>query len=483
MFYDDDEEEIGVIQKNSCGYTPIKEMGRGSYGVVYEVESEIGEVFAYKYLPFDGTYEIYGIENLIEIDILSRIYHPNIIHASKILNPKICNMKGIALLMPLGERTLKDLITSQQLTTREKLPILCKIAEAVAFLHQNGILHLDIKDTNVVINDGNPYLIDFGLSMYVENVTTGKKDIHERVTPFYRPPEIFEKRYIYNEAVDVWSLGILFLVAIYGDYIFDIKTILNSEYLKSIFSSENALDKYLTKVSPKYRQMCKDLLTKMLKISPGERISAYDVYMHPLFDEVMKNGCNGKITKKCEKFVLSPPISPYYNENHRDILKLIYHWSVIHYGYVEVEALYLSVDLFNRTASYYKDTTQEKYIILAATCLWMALKLTGKDIDNLIFTLKFKDEYESFLTASELLSTELEIVNHLHGILYVNRLYHACSNKYELMITFSKIILNLDTTIYSKINNDPSSWISQLKSDPDNSNSDDKNIKIKDLFN
>jgi len=78
-------------QANACGFSPVQQRGKGSYGYVYEVENINGKHFAFKYIRHDIFYNDVGLESLNEIDVLARVIHPHIIHAEKIITPKTIN--------------------------------------------------------------------------------------------------------------------------------------------------------------------------------------------------------------------------------------------------------------------------------------------------------------------------------------------------------------------------------------------------------
>ena len=118
----------------------------------------------------------------------------------------------------VGAKTLQEYIRENgySLPEYEKKQIAVKIAEAVAYLHQNGISHRDIKTDNVIIGkNGEVKVIDFGFA------TTLNKGESHCGTPNYMAPELFEKKNVYNPAkVDAWALGVLLFYLYEGTYPF-----------------------------------------------------------------------------------------------------------------------------------------------------------------------------------------------------------------------------------------------------------------------
>lgn len=65
-------------------------------------------------------------------------------------------------------RKLSDYIRAEHLTPDQKISILIDITKAVCDAHQAGVVHRDIKPDNIVVDDGDGYLIDFGICQFIE---------------------------------------------------------------------------------------------------------------------------------------------------------------------------------------------------------------------------------------------------------------------------------------------------------------------------
>lgn len=461
-------------QVKSCGFLPIEKKGSGSFGYVYEVSDNKGDLFAFKYNILDPEYEEIGITSLNEIDILSRINHPNIIHAAKIITPHNCQIKGIGIVLPLADRSFFHIMRDCTMPSVSKLPIMYKIANAVKFLHESNILHLDIKSNNIVLQASEPYLIDFGLSIVVDDILLGKEDTIERVTLDYRCPELLNKDvYVYNSAVDVWSLGILFLYTLGGRVIYppNYDKLSNIEFEQVVintFKSFSLINKLLLGISKIYRHDWIDLITGMLTINPHDRLTMAQVCNHPVFATV-KQDITGSLS--------IPNINYNYAEDHRSVTKLLLYWVKQIYPKTRVELLFLSVDMLNRVSSYYKKETIEIRIIAAASCLWCSSKLTG-DYDMDIS--EYCEELCKItpITVANILQQEISIVHYLNGILQVNELYNSCKNLNELRLSFDNIIMSTDSTLYARV--DIPSWIKLIRTDEDSKQ--DKNILIEEFI-
>lgn len=443
-------------QITMCGYQPIGKKGKGTYGFVYEVGDNNGQSFAFKYILPDEYYQDEGLDCLPEIDILTRVHHPHIIHADRILTTQNCEIDGIAIVLPLADRTLFDVIRDQTMITAKKLPILYKLATALEFLHRSNILHLDIKATNVVMIGDTPYFIDFGLSTFVDNVTVGKYDPRVKITIDYRPPEILAGGRTYNAASDIWSFGIMMLYTLGGRNIYNLywgtatDDIVHKLALKN-FTNPNTIPAILSDVDPKYRDGCIDLASKMLQVDPTKRITALEIVNHPVFDE-FRVPIDGR---------LEVPKIPYdYAPDHRDIIKLMIHWALSIYQDSHASILFLAVDLFARASSYYKEKTPQERITLAATCLWIAAKLINPIIIPIKTYVSKVIELAPHITGKMILETEIELIHLLSGILYVSNLYSKCTNGDQLRLSYDNIIIARDSTLYART--DVPAWINVM---------------------
>lgn len=454
-------DEVAIKQAATCGYNALKRIGAGTYGFVYEVSDKLGNVYAFKYMLPHTDYKSTGLSDLIEIDVLSRLDHPHILHAAHIITPFNCNINGMALVLPLADGSLYDRLRRHDMTTAMKLPILYKLACALEFMHANGVMHLDIKSTNVVMRDMHPYFIDFGVSLETQDVQTGVLEPYTRLTIDHRAPELLGEYQVklYDGAVDVWAFGIMMLYVLSERRIYpvvDFSTIKPSE-LKTVvletFKDDDRLEELLVVVDNKYEEQCMDLFHGMLALNPDARFTAKQIVDHPLFDEVRE-----PITGT----VISPPIAFTYAADQDQHVKWLIHWAKNLFPTFPCEILFLAVDLLNRMGSYLANAKPEQRTILAATCLMVAIKVIKPD-DAPTFRKYVKSLYDqdTIVSVEELLETETEIVAYLNGVLNVNSLFKQCENGNQLIATLQYVILSPDSTLYARV--DIPAWTEFMK--------------------
>ena len=176
---------------------------------------------------------------------------------------------------------------------------LCQLAEILCNLHSSGIAHLDISPGNLMLDGSNCLvLIDFQLARrHNEEIPLGCG------TPGYIPPEVYHGTKT-GFAADIYSAGII-LGSLLEPYIPEIPL----HNLGSQFLNQFAVDsiccgakEYAYSNAPvSVTRMAADLISKMLKTDPRERISAKEILSHPFalaraseffgltFDVVSKN--------------------------------------------------------------------------------------------------------------------------------------------------------------------------------------------------
>jgi serine/threonine protein kinase len=237
-------------------YHRAQSIGAGTFGSVITVYNDDGEQFALKLFDDDDenddAYGI-GLGTLREISVLRLLRgenaHPNIVEIHDVqtsfgedVDEDVgagTNGSTLAMAMPLYEGgSLADSF-AKITTRRQKAVIAHGLLSAVAYLHENTILHRDIKSDNVLTrlsndNDDNlyePVLCDFSLAKVIhpETMMVGgdrlkKSDTSKETeqthtqsvgTPTYRAPEVVNEK-PYGLASDLWSVGVVLLELLRG---------------------------------------------------------------------------------------------------------------------------------------------------------------------------------------------------------------------------------------------------------------------------
>lgn len=157
---------------------------------------------------------------VVELALLKRLKHPNIIKIYDIDYDSNAHTLGIV--MDLAAGTIFEFLEMWKLRlqhgqyikeiTRGKIEMAYQIICGLNYIHSNGILHLDLKDINILVNEYSSEfeikLADFGLSELEDGERTNSI---QRITWTNRPPEIQCQTMEYGTSADIWSLGMILI--------------------------------------------------------------------------------------------------------------------------------------------------------------------------------------------------------------------------------------------------------------------------------
>ncbi len=212
-------------------YEVIKKIGEGSYGKIYKVKNkQSGDIRAMKQILKSKIPDINKFQN--EIKILAMVDHPNIVRLFEVIeDDKYFNL--FQELCTGGELSRK--IQTTQLKEKEIAKIFNEIMSAVAYCHEKGIVHRDLKLENILFASDSPdspvKIIDFGFSVLLgknnlnkdknnnDNGNNLKKFGFKRMkskvgTLYYISPEIIKGNY--DEKCDIWACGVILFILLCG---------------------------------------------------------------------------------------------------------------------------------------------------------------------------------------------------------------------------------------------------------------------------
>lgn len=273
-FQNENEENEEKIEVKSIVYVKNKLLGVGGFSKVYKGYFR-GEKVAVKIIPkFYKEQVEEEIKNLRKGD-----RHPNIIRY--FIHEEDDNFYYIAI--ELCKYSLNNL--NIKLTKSQKLKIMLQIADGIQSLHQQGIIHRDIKPDNILLTDDFQVKItDFGLSKLMVSSNTFLSIVG---TSDWKAPEYWEKDSKKTNKVDIFSLGCLFNLIYYGKHPFDFNE-------KTIDYNLRSNSYKLSNQDPSF----KDLVENMIKTNPINRYSIKQVLDHIFFwDENKKFKLIGELTQ------------------------------------------------------------------------------------------------------------------------------------------------------------------------------------------
>ncbi|KAM4123270.1 hypothetical protein ACB094_01G147000 [Castanea mollissima] len=257
-------------------YTFGRELGRGQFGVTYLVTHKVtGEKFACKSIATRRLIKGDDIEDVRrEVQIMHHLTgHRNVVE----LKGAYEDRHSVNLVMELcaGGELFDRIIAKGHYSERAAAGLCRQIVTVVHNCHSMGVMHRDLKPENFLLlskdEDSPLKATDFGLSVFFKPGDVFKDLVG---SAYYVAPEVLRRNY--GAEADIWSAGVILYILLSGvppfwgeneQGIFD--TILRGHI---DFSSDPW---------PSVSSSAKDLVKKMLRADPKERLSAAEVLNHP----------------------------------------------------------------------------------------------------------------------------------------------------------------------------------------------------------
>ena len=482
-----------------------------------------------------------GLPCLKEIDIMTRMSHRNLVRCFDFHLPDEDkkHSQTYMIFMELGECTLttylknrlpsssslspispsspSSLLSSTPLSLGKKISIITQICNGLKYIHDNHILHLDIKPQNIIMMGDVPKIADFGSSCYAHPQRGKQMDKHLGSRP-YSAPEILDGDDYYTAKSDVWSMGVVIYYILNGGSIpwtgENVK-----KHLSSIFnnSSKKAHLTNLVKVAMEgsqtysnvssvvYSRRLTRVLDIMLEVSIKDRCyieDALDILLsiYPDQDVVgsignisladMQRRDDGKMEDHVQrretiatikeisitedgrevKYIAESVIADKYLSSARKFIHFFYD----RIEDILVEEVFLAVDIYYRYLCV-EDIKDSQMDVLFFTCLSISSRLvTGHFLPRDIMRdmRKESDNNSLFLSPrnvrieKEISDLEYSIIRCLDAVMYRPYIFHRCRGLKD--IAFSYVILFRDDYMTMNMDN----WFDVLREKPDIGNRD-----------
>ncbi|WLP85426.1 serine/threonine-protein kinase [Mycoplasma seminis] len=207
---------IPASSKVHSKYNIEKMIGSGGMGTVFLVTSkQNNQKYALKFMAnvFDKVaYKRFSEEAKMLGKIRSK-------HIPKLIDYYGDEVEQFYVMEYISGNTLYNIIRANgSLNIKKAKTYINKIAEGVGELHNNGVIHRDIKSQNIIIDDShNVKIIDLGISLSPESQRLTKVNA-VICSPYYAAPEYTIKGAQITKAVDIYALGVVLFEMLTGQY-------------------------------------------------------------------------------------------------------------------------------------------------------------------------------------------------------------------------------------------------------------------------
>lgn len=208
-------------------YEELQCIGRGSYGSAHLVrERGSGARFVVKKIPMELLSAKEKAQSFREVELLAKLSHPNVVEYKEnfvrgdVLYIVMAYCDGGDLAGRVRERAdARAFFDAPQI-----LDWFVQMALAIKYLHEQRVLHRDLKASNVFLTTENVVKLgDFGIAKTLDSTLDQARTVVG--TPYYMSPEVCESK-PYGYASDVWALGCVLYELVALRHAFDAPNIL-----------------------------------------------------------------------------------------------------------------------------------------------------------------------------------------------------------------------------------------------------------------
>jgi len=282
-------------------YDVKKELGRGAFSVVrLGVNKKTKEKVAIKIIDRNDVGKDYEKNLKMEMDILKRVHHPNIITLHEMIEAD--NKLYFVMELVTGGELFDRIVEKGSYSEEDAKILVRKIVGAIDYLHKQDIAHRDLKPENLLVksiqNDTEVKIADFGLSKIID-----KEKLMQTAcgTPGYVAPEVLNAEG-YDKEVDMWSIGVITYILLCGFPPFYSESV--PEVFEQILKAEfDYPEEYWEDISPE----AKDFINHLLIVDVTKRLTAEQALDHAWLKKSKKGNKKttalGKFQAKMRNYV------------------------------------------------------------------------------------------------------------------------------------------------------------------------------------
>ena len=263
--------ENDIISNNIEQYIIEEKLGEGIFGTVKLATHKVTkEKVAIKLLNKDKITKAQQILLSRELSIIKKLNHFNIIKLYSIIETE--SIIYLIQEYSSGKELSHYIQNRSRIEEKEICQLFQQIISGIEYIHKMGIAHRDLKPENILLTRANDIkIIDFGLS----NIYTQGQLLKTSCgSPYYAPPEMLQGKPYNGLYSDIYSCGIILYYMLTKKLPFNENK--NTELYKKIIEGKYIMPNNISKDA-------QDLLKKIIKVKPEERIKIKDIKNHPWF--------------------------------------------------------------------------------------------------------------------------------------------------------------------------------------------------------
>jgi len=275
------------------------ELGRGAFSVVkLGVNKKTKEKVAIKIIDRNDVGKDYEKNLRMEMDILRRVEHPNIIALHEMIESG--NKLYFVMELVTGGELFDRIVEKGSYSEEDAKILVRKIVAAIDYLHKQNIAHRDLKPENLLVksveDDTEVKIADFGLSKIID-----KDKMMQTAcgTPGYVAPEVLNAEG-YDKEVDMWSVGVITYILLCGFPPFYSESV--PEVFEQIMKAEyDYPEEYWDEISAE----AKDFIDHLLVVDLSKRLTAEQSLNHPWLRQSSKKKSTplGKLQQKMNNWI------------------------------------------------------------------------------------------------------------------------------------------------------------------------------------
>jgi serine/threonine protein kinase len=212
------------------GYEILEQLPLGGQAAVYKaIQKATKRTVALKVLlqgPHASMRAQYRFER--EVDLAASLQHPNVV---TIYDSGIDKGQYYFAMQYIEGKQLDEYVESEKLPVRRIMELFSKVCSGVAYAHQRGVMHRDLKPGNIIVDaDGEPHILDFGLAKLTDSSEQTDPDMAMTSIPgkvigtlaYMSPEQASAQPDNIDVRTDVYSIGVILYKILTDNFPYDV---------------------------------------------------------------------------------------------------------------------------------------------------------------------------------------------------------------------------------------------------------------------